>query len=664
MPSPEEIQPFRRVETAMDAETRRIMERAAKDIRARVRALDIKTGIGAQVRAAQLRLALAQIDRRLTGAFVGELLPAVQAGRKAAAKAADKATELLTAVAYAGLGEAAAETLVDGLNATAAAGIEADFRRIPRDLSSRVYKNNALSQGKVHDAIRAGLLQGLNAKELADSVYKYVSPTTPGGASYAAMRLSRTEINNAFHERQKAGGNRPGVKATKWNLSESHPKPDKCNEYADHKSPLGAGCYAFGDVPDKPHPHCFCFLTYVMMTPADFKGALAAGDFDAELDRRTKANLARLGVVEAVEDDAAKERKAKDKKWKGKPAPKTTLTPPQPPQLEAARFYDGWLAKVEIHYASKHDGKRIQEDGNWDVIQEFMDADEQNTDLLDSLQRLGYVDQALFDEAGEIAKALEKAKANVTSGVDHAKALEDYAVKLAKFRRDQADWREANNVTVKLAGMDAPAFSPRTNAEGRSWASEHFIIPTGPEKAAVREYTSESYGPWNTALRNSASARVPTGQWREFTADADAGVARASFPEDTFVLRGTDFGEFAFDDGTRTKALPPPDPRSLVGSVQTQHGYMSTSIAPHAAFPGQVHMQIRVPAGYSGAYVGDYSIHPADNEILLPRETDLYIHDVYEKTPGHWVVEAEVLPRDAKASDFAGLAPIPKAIKD
>lgn len=296
MASPAPFQPFRRVQASMDAETRRIMERSAKDIQKRVAALDIKTGIGAQVRAAQLRLVLKQINARLAAAFVGELLPSVQAGRKAAAEAAQTAAELLTAVAYTALPDDVAEALTRGLDATARAGIESDFARVPRELSSLVYKNSALASGKVEDTIRAGLIQGLNAKELAAEVYKYVSPSTPGGASYAAMRLSRTEINNAFHEQQKAGGNRPGVKATKWNLSESHPKPDKCNEYADHPSPLGIGCYAFGTVPDKPHPHCFCFLSYIMMTPVDFASALENGDFDAELERRTQANLARLGV--------------------------------------------------------------------------------------------------------------------------------------------------------------------------------------------------------------------------------------------------------------------------------------------------------------------------------------------------------------------------------
>jgi hypothetical protein len=156
-----------------------------------------------------------------------------------------------------------------------------------------VYRQRALHDGKIEDLIREGLIANLSAKELSQTVYKYVSPTTPGGASYAAMRLARTEINNAFHERQLQGSTRPGVKAVKWNLSGSHKVPDKCNQYADHG---GNGHWAVGNVPDKPHPQCFCYLTYITQSPEQFRRALASGDLDAEIDRRTRENLARLGM--------------------------------------------------------------------------------------------------------------------------------------------------------------------------------------------------------------------------------------------------------------------------------------------------------------------------------------------------------------------------------
>jgi hypothetical protein len=223
--------------------------------------------------------------------WVRKINPLVERAIRDSLEAAEDAIEALERVAYAGLSERAADILVASLRASAASGLKSDAARRARELSKRVYLNRALDDGRVVQIIRQGLISGLSAKELAADVYKYVSPTAPGGASYAAMRLARTEINNAFHERQILGANRPGVSAVKWNLSGSHRVPDLCNVYAAHG---GNGEWAVGEVPEKPHPNCFCYLTYVMISSAEFKKKLAAGDFDDEIDRRTRANLARL----------------------------------------------------------------------------------------------------------------------------------------------------------------------------------------------------------------------------------------------------------------------------------------------------------------------------------------------------------------------------------
>lgn len=291
---PNPLLEYRRVQLRVDADMKRVLEATAKRIRRRIEGLG--TGIGAQVRAAQLRLVLNEINRLLGTMWSSEVLDVTQAGRKASAEVAETVAETLTAVAYTALPDDVAEALTRGLRLSAASAIANAFARVPRELSSRVYRHISLDRGWVSKTISEGLASGLSAKELARDVYRYVSPTTPGGASYAAMRLARTEINNAFHERQRAGGNRPGVKAIRWNLSGSHRVPDECNLYAQRDSHnQGAGVFPIGKVPDKPHPQCFCYLTYVTMTPGEFRDALSNGDFDDELDRRTKENLRRLG---------------------------------------------------------------------------------------------------------------------------------------------------------------------------------------------------------------------------------------------------------------------------------------------------------------------------------------------------------------------------------
>lgn len=294
MSSPDPIQPYRRVQASTDAQLKRVLEQAAKDIRQRI--LRLPRGVGGDVRGAQLRVTLAAIKKVQRSMWRGAIGPAVSSGIDGAEKAAESAIETMTRVAYASLSERVADALVDGLRAAAQSGLKSDAARRKRELSTRVYHQEAFHEGKLEELIRRGLVSNLTAKELATDAYKYVSPTTPGGASYAAMRLARTEINNAFHERQVEGAKRPGVKAARWNLSGSHKVPDECNLFAvQNLHGDGPGLYPAGQIPDKPHPQCFCFLTYESMSPKAFSEALASGDFHAEIDRRTKANLARLG---------------------------------------------------------------------------------------------------------------------------------------------------------------------------------------------------------------------------------------------------------------------------------------------------------------------------------------------------------------------------------
>lgn len=275
-----------------------MLERAARDIRTRIRTL--KVGIGGEVRKAQLNLVLAEIRKVQEQLWQKGMRSVLLDGRQAGARAAEINAETLQRVMYASLPDEVAETLSRSIVATAAEGIATEHARIPRELSKRVYENQALANRTVENTIRAGLIEGLSAKELAASVYRYVSPTAPGGQSYAAMRLARTEINNAFHEQQIAAADRPGVTGVKWNLSGSHPKPDLCNDYASRDNGMGPGVYKRGDVPAKPHPECLCYLTYVMVTPAQFKKGLARGDYDDQLSAKIQANLDRLAAEQEL----------------------------------------------------------------------------------------------------------------------------------------------------------------------------------------------------------------------------------------------------------------------------------------------------------------------------------------------------------------------------
>lgn len=154
-------------------------------------------------------------------------------------------------------------------------------------LSERVYRNAALSSGRIDAIINQGLLLGKSAREIATEVRRFIAPNTPGGASYAAMRLGRTELNNAFHttSREKYAQT-PWVDVVKWTLSGSHPKADVCDDLAggEHFKGGGPGEYRPDDVPNKPHPQCFCYVEPVAIAEDAFASNFLSGRYDSYLD--------------------------------------------------------------------------------------------------------------------------------------------------------------------------------------------------------------------------------------------------------------------------------------------------------------------------------------------------------------------------------------------
>lgn len=142
-------------------------------------------------------------------------------------------------------------------------------------LSQSVYNGAAWSNDQLDKRINAALVRGLSAKDFARSIIDLVNPNTPGGASYAANRLARTELNNAFHVGSQQRAQQSGlVTAMEWHLSSSHPRPDLCNDY-ESDSP-----YGINEVPDKPHPQCFCYIVPELPTADQFIQNLLNGGYD------------------------------------------------------------------------------------------------------------------------------------------------------------------------------------------------------------------------------------------------------------------------------------------------------------------------------------------------------------------------------------------------
>lgn len=152
-------------------------------------------------------------------------------------------------------------------------------------LNQRVYRNSQATVLQVGTIIDRALAQQLSAREIAARVRSFISPDTPGGTGYAAMRLARTEINNAHHETTiRTTKDRPWVLGYRWHLSGSHPRPDICNTYASEGDGTGGeGVFSKDNVPSKPHPQCLCFLAIAQEPRDQFLRKLQGGEYDNHL---------------------------------------------------------------------------------------------------------------------------------------------------------------------------------------------------------------------------------------------------------------------------------------------------------------------------------------------------------------------------------------------
>lgn len=209
-----------------------------------------------------------------------DLVPTIHAGQQDAAEAAATAALKQDAKVLKALfpDPKDRKTWEVSFKQSARHGIGAMVTRIEKTqlpLSKRVYKTSAWTSGNLDKVINSHLARGSSAQELAKAVRKYIDPKTPGGVSYAALRLARSEINNAFHAMSiDAAAQFPWVEEMEWHLSKSHGEEGcLCEFYADE------GLFPIDDVPPKPHPQCMCFVVPHAISWPEFENKFKSGLF-------------------------------------------------------------------------------------------------------------------------------------------------------------------------------------------------------------------------------------------------------------------------------------------------------------------------------------------------------------------------------------------------
>lgn len=271
-----------RIQGGYDTKLRTILIEAAEDAHSRISALSENNSWSAGVKQAQVRLVGKELKLVMNELFK-EALPLIKDGqKKSAVGAVDAFTETdrnYLRQAFSASGNV--NSFIEGQRVSAMLGVANAISRINKSdqpLSARVYRTRSLANKWVQRVATIGIMRNASAQEIAKDVRKHIRPNTPGGVSYAAMRLARTEINNAFHATSVAlAQDRPWVEGMAWNLSQVHEYdengiPEICEVYSQRE-------FTVNDVPAKPHPQCRCFVT-PQVEPYDvFIAHLTAGQY-------------------------------------------------------------------------------------------------------------------------------------------------------------------------------------------------------------------------------------------------------------------------------------------------------------------------------------------------------------------------------------------------
>lgn len=278
------------VQQPVDRAMANVLLDAAKEAEAIILSSAGSKGIGSAVERARMQQASRELRKMAEQMWGGSITPTMKKGMQAAAVAAVNSETFVNDVLGKALG-ARFEALEQAFAFSAMNSVDnlraKDANAIP--LSEQVYKSKAMANGWVEREIQRAIALQSSAKDLAARVRGLINPNTPGGVSYAANRLARTEINNAFHRAQiDRRSSEPWTTGMKWVLSRSHPVRDKCNDYAEgvHFKGGDPGVFRATGVPGKPHPNCLCFLTTQTVDEDEFVDKFLKGEYTSYMDEQ------------------------------------------------------------------------------------------------------------------------------------------------------------------------------------------------------------------------------------------------------------------------------------------------------------------------------------------------------------------------------------------
>lgn len=175
-------------------------------------------------------------------------------------------------------------------------------------------------------------------------------------------------------------------------------------------------------------------------------------------------------------------------------------------------------------------------------------------------------------------------------------------------------------LTPELAAQAIQANKFGSKTEGKLWAEQTWEpwvnnLDTG-EHQALYDYSGGGYY-INNVLRKSGykPGQYPNSNTTKLTSNIDAAMAKTTVPRDITVRRGMKSGVI---DQLET------------GGIFKDKGFGSASVNPTHNWHNHM-TEILVPKGTKAGYIGSFSSHASEYELLLARNT---VYEVVKKGAG------------------------------
>lgn len=225
---------------------------------------------------------------------------------------------------------------------------------------------------------------------------------------------------------------------------------------------------------------------------------------------------------------------------------------------------------------------------------------------------------------------------------------------MAKYLREY-EQENLNNASAMPYAYSYSADSRGSSAHGALDAAEaeSLVMNAGKEWigslsseeiSAIRDYTSNAYLNINGVLRGKEKEFAEG--YEEKAANLHRALRSSSIPCTCTVYRGASnetlgsFQNYSDDE--------------LTGCVLYDNGFLSTSLRPEDAFSGDIRMEISVPEGTRGAYVGYVSsAGHYEREVLLDCGQMMMITGVTRDLSGNRVVHVSVMQEGGNHSSGA-----------